>query len=65
MTHVFRDCKEISRLWEGMDKSFEERVGRQSTRDEKLYGFHPQSKILRTASKAIAKFQTLLHMHIL
>ncbi|QQP40688.1 Uncharacterized protein FKW44_014823 [Caligus rogercresseyi] len=41
-------------------QDIEERVGRQSTRDEKLYGFHPQSKILRTTSKAIAKFQTLI-----
>ncbi|QQP40862.1 Uncharacterized protein FKW44_015050, partial [Caligus rogercresseyi] len=39
IAHVFRDCKVINRLWEGVDKTFEERVGRQSTRDEKLYGF--------------------------
>ncbi|QQP49250.1 Hypothetical protein FKW44_009838, partial [Caligus rogercresseyi] len=48
------------RFWEGMERTFEERVGRQSTRDEKLHGIHPQSKIFRTASKIFAKFQTLM-----
>ncbi|QQP39166.1 Hypothetical protein FKW44_019961 [Caligus rogercresseyi] len=36
ISHVFRDCTEINRLWERVDKTFEERVGRQSTREEKL-----------------------------
>ncbi|QQP50836.1 Hypothetical protein FKW44_011975 [Caligus rogercresseyi] len=45
IAHVFRDCKEVNRLCEEMDKTFEERVGRQSTRDEKLNGFHPKSKM--------------------
>ncbi|QQP57378.1 Hypothetical protein FKW44_002348 [Caligus rogercresseyi] len=43
--------------WEEMDKTFEELLGRQSTEDEKLYGFHPSRKSLGPASKVIAKFQ--------
>eukprot|EP00096_Caligus_rogercresseyi_P000066 TRINITY_DN1016_c0_g1_i5.p1 TRINITY_DN1016_c0_g1~~TRINITY_DN1016_c0_g1_i5.p1 ORF type:complete len:436 (-),score=9.19 TRINITY_DN1016_c0_g1_i5:47-1354(-) len=55
LSHIFRDCSRLNRIWDLMDEVFEEVLKRKSSAEEKLYGMFPESNIHRIASKCIAK----------
>ncbi|QQP53192.1 Hypothetical protein FKW44_005571, partial [Caligus rogercresseyi] len=60
VAHQFRDCKDLVHIMNIIKASLTDKIGRDLSPNEILYGFVSKDPKLRLASKVIAKLQSIL-----